>query len=197
MASHDDAEQVHAETPGDWREWLHEHHGSASGVWLVSWRRHTGRPAMTYDESVEEALAVGWVDSKGRRLDDDRTMLWFAPRNARSGWSRPNKERIARLEGDGRMTPAGRRSVEIAKGNGAWTLPDDVEDLLVPDDLAAAFDAHPGARERWEAFPRSARRAILEWIVQARRDETRARRIEETAVKAAAGERANQWQRRP
>ncbi len=196
MTTHEERERTHAETVDDWRAWLEQHHASSDGVWLVSWKKGTGRPAMSYEQSVEEALAWGWVDSKGQRLDDERTMLWFAPRRPTSGWSRPNKERVARLEADGRMTPAGRRAIEAAKANGAWSMLDDVEDLIVPPDLAAAFEARPGAREQWDAFPRSARRAILEWIVQARKDETRRRRVEETATKAAAGERANQWRPR-
>lgn len=85
--------------------------------------------------------------------------------------------------------------IEAAQGNGAWTKLDEVEDLVVPDDLAAAFDARPGACERWDAFPRSARRGNLEWIVQARKPETRAARITDTADKASRGERANQWPR--
>jgi uncharacterized protein YdeI (YjbR/CyaY-like superfamily) len=189
-------DRVHAEDRQQWRRWLAEHHGDRDGVWLVSWKKHTGRPRMTYDESVEEALAYGWVDSRPGRLDDDRTMLWFSPRKPTSAWSRPNKERVARLEAEGRMAPAGRRAVAAARANGAWERLDAVEDLVVPDDLAAAFAAHPGSRERWELFPRSARRAILEWIVQARRAETRRRRVEETAVLAARGERANQWRPR-
>jgi len=82
--------------------------------------------------------------------------------------------------------------IDRAKADGTWTLLDDVEDLIVPDDLAAAFDANPGARGHWEQFPPSARRAILQWIVQARREATRAKRIAETARLAARGERANQ-----
>lgn len=196
MTSDEAGDRIHAETSAAWRRWLEEHHDERSGVWLVSWKNATGKTRMSYDEAVEEALAFGWVDSKGARLDDERTMLWFARRNPRSGWSRPNKERIARLEAEGRMAPAGRRAVDAAKANGAWTLLDDVENLVVPDDLAAAFDVHPGAREQWDAFPRSARRAILEWIVQARREETRGKRIDETARLAARGERANQWRPR-
>ena len=120
-------------------------------------------------------------------------MLWFAPRKRRSGWSRPNKERIARLEAEGRMAPAGRAVLEAAKADGSWTLLDDVEDLVVPPDLAAAFARHPGSAEQFEAFPRSAKRGILEWIVQAKTAGTRDKRIEEAARLAAQGERANQW----
>jgi uncharacterized protein YdeI (YjbR/CyaY-like superfamily) len=187
-----DADRVHAETREQWRAWLTANHRRPTGVWLVSWRQQTGRPRVSYDESVEEALCFGWVDSKGRRLDDDRTMLWFAPRKPDSAWSRSNKERVARLEAAGLMQPAGLAVVAAAKASDAWTRLDEVEGLVVPDDLAAAFDAHPGARRHWDGFPRSVRRAILEWIVQARRAETRAKRIAETAERAARGERANQ-----
>lgn len=162
----------------------------------MSWKKHTGRPALTYEESVEEALCVGWVDSKGNKLDDDRTMLWFAPRKPTSGWSRPNKERIARLSAQGLMLPAGEAVVAAAQANGAWSLLDDVENLVVPDDLAAELDRYPGARATWDAFPRSVRRGVLEWIVQAKRAPTRAKRIAETAEKASRGERANQWRDR-
>jgi len=166
--------------------------GSGESV-LVSWRSATGRPSVGYEESVEEALCVGWVDSKGGRIDDERTKLWFAPRNPRSAWARTNKERVARLEAAGLMLPAGRRAVEVAKANGTWAMLDDVENLVVPPDLDTAFAAHPGSRETWDSFPRSARRAILEWIVQARTEPPRAKRIAETAAKAAVGERANEW----
>lgn len=165
-------------------------------MWLVGWRKHTGRPAVGYDDAVSEALAVGWVDSVGRRLDDDRTMLRFSPRRRRSGWARPNKLRVEALEREGLMTDAGRRVVEQAKADGSWTMLDDVEDLVVPPDLATAFAAVPGSREQWDAFPPSARRGILEWVVQARRPDTRARRVAEVAEKAGRGERANQWRPR-
>ncbi|TWH75757.1 YdeI/OmpD-associated family protein [Modestobacter roseus] len=123
-------------------------------------------------------------------------MLWFSPRQAGSAWSRPNKQRIAELEEAGLLTPSGRATVERARADGSWSRLDEVEDLVVPADLSAAFDAIPEAREQWAGFPPSARRAILEWIVQARRPETRARRVAETARLAARGERANQWRKR-
>ena len=191
-----DAPQVHAETREAWRAWLAEHHATATGAWLVSWKKATGRPSVGYDAAVEEALCVGWVDSTGRRLDDERSLLYFAPRKARSGWSRPNKERVARLTAAGLLRPAGQAVVEAAQADGSWSLLDDVEDLVVPDDLRAALRARPGAEDHWEAFPRSARRGILEWIVKARRPETRARRVDETARLAARNERANQWRPR-
>lgn len=195
MVAHQDRERVHAETVQAWRTWLIENHESNDGVWLISWRTGTGKPRISYPESVEEALAVGWVDSVQRRIDEERSMLWFARRRPTSAWSRSNKERIERLEQQGRLLPAGRRAVDAARANGAWVMLDDVENLVVPADLGTALTDLPGAREQWDSFPRSARRAILEWIVQAKTAATRARRITETAEKAARGERANQWPR--
>ena len=192
----EDGERFQPEDLAAWRTWLERHHARPEGVWLVTWRSGSGGPHITYEESVEQALCFGWVDSKGKKLDDERTMLWFTRRKRGSGWSRPNKQRIERLLAAGAMAPAGIAVIEAAKADGSWTLLDAVEDLVVPDDLAAAFDARAGSREHWEAFPRSAKRALLEWIVQAKRPETRARRVTETADKAALGERANEWRPR-
>ncbi len=185
------------ETRSAWRAWLDAHHRDATGVWAVTWRRSTGRPAPSYDELVEEALCVGWVDSVARKLDDEQTMLRFSPRRPGSGWARPNKQRIERLLVDGRMRPAGIAAVERAKADGTWSMLDEVENLVVPDDLAAALAARPPAAATFEGFPRSVRRGILEWIVQAKRPQTRERRVRETAELAHRGERANQWRPPP
>lgn len=187
----DSAERVHAESRAEWHDWLAEHHESSSAAWLVSWRTHTGRPAVGYEDAVCEALAVGWVDSKQVKIDDDRSRLYFCPRKAGSGWARPNKERIKALERYGLMTEAGRRVVRAAQVDGSWAMLDDVENLVVPADLSRAFDRFPGSRDLWDEFPRSARRGMLAWIVQAKRPETRANRIEETAAAAAKGQRAH------
>ena len=187
-----DSDRVQPESTAEWRAWLDQHHASSAGVWVVMWKKHTGRVTVDYEGAVIEALAVGWVDSKGQRLDDDRTMLWFTRRNPRSGWSRPNKQRVEKLYAENRMGPAGQAAIDAAKENGYWSLLDDVEDLVVPEDLGDAFDEHPGSRQAWEGFSRSAKRSILEWIVTAKRPETRRARIAETAEKAGRGERAHQ-----
>jgi uncharacterized protein YdeI (YjbR/CyaY-like superfamily) len=173
-----------------WRDWLIAHHATTSGVYLVSWRRGAGQGSVPYEDAVEEALCVGWVDSTGRNLDGKRSIQWFSRRRPRSVWARSNKERVARLTAAGQMLPAGLAVIEEAKRSGMWTLLDDVEDLIVPDDLATALAARPPARARWDAFPPSARRAMLQWVVEARRPETRAKRIIEIAGKAARNERA-------
>jgi uncharacterized protein YdeI (YjbR/CyaY-like superfamily) len=185
-----DREQVHVETAEQWRAWLAEHAGRGEGAWVVTWKRATGRPSPSYEELVCEALAVGWIDSTAGTLDDERGLLWFAPRKKGSGWSRPNKARLERLQQQGRMQPRGLAVMAAAKADGSWTLLDDVEDLVVPPDLAEALAARPGAREVWEAFPRSARRLALVQLATAKRPETRARRVAAVADAAARGERA-------
>jgi uncharacterized protein YdeI (YjbR/CyaY-like superfamily) len=187
-----ESDRFHAETLAEWRAWLAMNHLGRDAIWLVLWKTHTGRPRFSYDEAVEEALAFGWVDSKGAALDDERTMLWFTRRKASSPWSLTNKERVARLESSGRMAEAGRDAIRAAKANGMWTILDDAQNLIVPDDLAAALAELPGAREHWDAFTGSARRSVLEWIALARRPQTRQNRIAETARRAALGEVANQ-----
>jgi len=188
-----DDPRVDVDSSADWARWLEANHDDVSGAWAVTHKKDSRGPYVGYDELVEEALRFGWVDSRPGKLDDRRTMLGFTPRRPGSGWSRPNKERIARLEEAGLMEPAATAAVQSAKEDGSWTALDDVENLVVPDDLAAAFEAHLGSAEHWEAFPRSAKRAILEWIVSAKRPATREKRIEEAATLAARGERANQW----
>lgn len=184
---------IHPATLADWHAWLAANHTRAEGVWLITYKKAAGKPTLSYEESVEEALCFGWIDSIARKLDEERSMLYFAPRKAGSGWSRPNKTRIERLMADGRMAPAGLAKIEAAKADGSWTLLDAVENLEVPDDLAAEFARYPDARANFDAFPRSARRGILEWIVQAKRPETRAKRVAETARLAQENVRANQW----
>jgi uncharacterized protein YdeI (YjbR/CyaY-like superfamily) len=146
-----------------------------------------------YDDLVEEALAFGWVDSLPRKLDDERTMLLMSPRKPGSNWSAVNKGRVEKMTAAGRMHPAGQAKVDQAKADGSWTALDAVERLEVPEDLRAAFDARPGAAAAWDGFPRSVRRGVLEWILNAKTPATRAKRVSETAEKAARGERANQW----
>jgi len=189
MGAMDDAEQLEPTTVEQWRTWLGDHHTQPQGVWLVSARKAVDK-AFSYEESVLEALRVGWVDSTVKPVDEHRTMMWFAPRRRGSMWTRINKGRVARLEEAGLMEPAGAAAVAVAKETGMWTLMDAVEDRVVPDDLAASFDRHPGSREHWESWSASAQKMILAWIVLAKRPETRAARVATTAERAALGEKA-------
>lgn len=188
-------DSVHPESRAEWRNWLRTHHALSRGVWLVRWKKGSNRPLLAYDEAVEEALCFGWIDSRPRSLDVMRSMLWFAPRKAGSGWSAVNKARIARLTAMGLMAPAGLARIATAKADGSWNALDTVEALEVPTDLASALNAHAPARKNFDLFPRSAKRSILEWIASAKTPVTRARRIQRTATLAAVNERANQWPR--
>jgi uncharacterized protein YdeI (YjbR/CyaY-like superfamily) len=186
---------VHPLSVAEWRAWLEANYTRKEGVWLISYKKATGKPSITYDESVEEALCFGWIDSKGNKLDEERTMLWFAPRKPRTGWSAPNKRRVEALIASGRMAAPGLAKIEAAKQDGSWSALDGVEALEIPPDLGAALAANPAAQQFFEAFPRSVKRGILEWILNAKRAETRTSRIEETVRLAAQNERANQWRK--
>lgn len=185
----DDAERLHFETTSEWHDWLVENHTRQQGVWLVQWKARTGRPVIPYEEAVQEALCYGWIDSTYRSLDDERGMLWYSPRRKGSLWAATNKARVERLEAEGRMSEAGRAAIKAAKADGSWAILESVEALIVPDDLAAALAQRPAANDRWESFPATTKRAYLLWIVTAKRPETRARRVRESADLVAQGKR--------
>ena len=191
----DGAERVQVESREAWRTWLERNHTREEGVWLVTFKKRCGDRYVAYGAVVEEALCFGWIDSRPRKLDEDRTTLWLAPRQAGSGWSKLNKERAARMIAAERMAPAGLAKLEAAKADGSWNALDAVDALEVPPDLTEALAAYPQAGLHFDAFPPSVRRGILEWISSAKRPQTRAKRVRETARLAQDNERANQWRR--
>jgi len=188
MGVMDGAQELHFTTAGEWRAWLAEHGTREQGVWLVQHKARTGKPAIGYEAAVCEALCFGWVDSTYRRIDDERGAIWWSPRRKGSLWARSNKDRVARLEAEGHMTATGRAAIERAKADGSWTTLEPVEALIVPDDLAAAFEARPGSEARWRDLTPSAQRAFLVWVYTAKREPTRAKRVAETARRVAEGE---------
>lgn len=187
---------IEAFAPADrmsWRNWLEKHHDSAKSVWLITYHKNSPNFNLTLPEAVDEALCWGWVDSLVNKRDHESAYRYFAKRNPKSNWSQVNKDKIDRLEAEGRIQPAGLEMIRIAKESGTWNALDDVEAGIVPDDLQAAFDANPKAWSYWQAFPRSTKRAILEWILTAKKTETRQKRITETVRLAAENIRANQY----
>ena len=162
-------EMFYPKTRRAWRAWLEKNHASASGIWLMYFKKQTGKPTVTYAESVEEALCFGWIDSKPARLDDERHLLWFTKRKPKSVWSKLNKSRLERLLEAGLVAPAGLESIRLAKANGSWSSIDASEDMIEPDDLVSALEANAKALAFWRAFPPSARKAILQWIIAAKR----------------------------
>lgn len=186
---------IHPTSRQSWRRWLMAHHERNEGIWVIGYKKATGKPRMEYNEAVEEALCFGWIDSKPNKLDEERSMLWFPPRKPGTGWSKPNKDRIERATAAGVMTAAGLAKVKQAKKDGSWFALDAVEALQIPPGLAAALASRPLAGENFEAFPRSVKRGILEWISNAKTTGTREKRIVETATLAAENRRANQWRK--
>jgi uncharacterized protein YdeI (YjbR/CyaY-like superfamily) len=186
---------VHPKSRQAWRAWLLEQHQREEGVWFISYKKASGRPRFEYGEAVEEALCFGWIDSKPNKLDEARSMLWLTPRKPGTGWSKPNKERAERAMAAGLMTPAGMAKINRAKEDGSWFALDAIEALEIPPDLASALAKHRHAAENFDAFPRSVKRGILEWIYHAKTATTREKRIVETATLAAQNMRANQWRK--
>jgi uncharacterized protein YdeI (YjbR/CyaY-like superfamily) len=185
-------ERYEAGNRKDWREWLARNHATAPGVWLVSYKKSSGKQGLRYDEAVEEALCFGWIDSKAKTLDEERSMLLFTPRKSKSPWSRPNKERVERLIREGLMTKAGQEAIEAARRSGRWNAYDAVEALVVPEDLKEALAGDGQAQANFEGFSASAKKSILRWIESAKRPETRMKRIQETVRLAAQNIKANQ-----
>ncbi len=179
------------ETQDEWWTWLEGYHGESSGVWLVSWKKAAGKPYIPFTDVVDEALCFGWVDSKINKLDEERAMRLFTPRNPKSPWSRINKGKVARLVELGRMAEAGMRLVDGAKADGSWNIYDEIEDLVIPPDLASVLEENATAGDYFENFPDSSKKNILWWIKSARRLETRAARISKTVGMAAENRMAN------
>jgi uncharacterized protein YdeI (YjbR/CyaY-like superfamily) len=190
-----DAPHIEAKTRRQWRQWLSENHASSKGVWLVTYKKATGIGDLDYATSVEEALCFAWVDSRPGKVDEQRSKLWFAPRQPKSAWSKLNKDRVERLQREGLMAAPGLALVELAKATGTWAALDDVEAMKLPPGLRQALAANPQAAAYFEAFPPSAKKGILQWIQSAKRDETRTKRIQQTVELAAVNKRANSWPR--
>ncbi|MGN6302111.1 MAG: YdeI/OmpD-associated family protein [Angustibacter sp.] len=173
-----------------WRAWLTDHHGDDRGVWLVLAKKGTTQPtSLTYDAALDEALCFGWIDGQLRRRDEATTFQRFTPRRARSVWSARNVEKVGRLTEQGRMHPAGLAAVEAAKANGRWdSAYGGSRTIEVPDDLAAALAADPAASATFERLTSTNRFAILYRLQDARRPETRARRLEQYVAMLARGE---------
>jgi uncharacterized protein YdeI (YjbR/CyaY-like superfamily) len=181
-----------------WRAWLAEHHERSQGVWVRLAKKGTTEPtSLTYAQALEEALCQGWIDGQVRRADERTYRQRFTPRRARSAWSQRNVGHVERLTSEGRMRPAGAAAVERAKADGRWEEAYAGQAAIeVPADLAAALDAEPAARAAFETLSSQNRYAVLWRIGQAKRADTRARRIERYVAMLARGETLHP-QRRP
>jgi uncharacterized protein YdeI (YjbR/CyaY-like superfamily) len=169
----------------DWRQWLTENHSVKQSVWLIYHKKKTNRPSLSWSEAVDEALCFGWIDSTKRPIDEDTFMQFFSKRKPKSVWSKINKDKVQQLIDNGQMMPAGHACIETAKQNGSWTILDLAEELEIPKDLEKAFKIQRGSKQFFLSLSKSARKSILQWLMLAKRPETRQKRINEIAELAA------------
>jgi uncharacterized protein YdeI (YjbR/CyaY-like superfamily) len=164
----------------DWRVWLSKNHASKKEVWLIYYKKHTGKPSIPYDDSVEEALCFGWIDGIIKRVDDEKCARKFMPRKDRSRWSESNKKRAEKMIREGKMTEAGMVRIEDAKKNGEWFKSQERStELNVPRFIDEALRENGKARENFDNLAESYRRLYVRWISSAKREETRIRRLKE------------------
>lgn len=163
----------------EWREWLHENHISATKASLLFYRVSSEAESMRWEEAVQVAICYGWIDSTVRKLDEERRTQMFTPRKDKSVWSKLNKSYIEKLLQENLIHESGLKKIEIAKKNGSWESLDDVENLVIPKDLALAFEQNKVALENYQKFSPSYRKSYLYWLNQAKREETRTIRITE------------------
>lgn len=185
----------HAKTRNDWRKWLLKNHKKEKSIWLIIYKKESKIKSVYYPEAVEEALCFGWIDSKPNKRDNESFYQFFSKRNPKSNWSAVNKKKVEKLINAGLMTEVGLEMIELAKKTGTWTALNNVENLTLPEDLIKALKKEKSAFENFEAFPRSVKRGILEWIQNAKKAETREKRINETASLASKNIRANQYKK--
>ncbi len=172
-----------------WREWLEENHQQKEAVWLIFYKTKSLNHNLSWSHAVDEALCYGWIDSVKKSIDAERFKQYFGKRKPKSNWSRINKQKVAALIDQGLMQDAGHKSIEVAKENGSWTILDSVEDLIVPPDLKEALTNLPNALDYFEALSNSNKKILLYWVVSAKREETRQKRIEDIAANASQGQK--------
>lgn len=164
----------------EWRNWLKKNHKKRNFIWLICYKTSAGIPTITWSEAVDEALCFGWIDSTRKSIDDKKFIQYFSKRKPGSYWSQINKDKVKRLIQDKLMTKAGLEIIEVAKKNGNWSLLEDVEKLIIPDDLKKGFLRKPKAEKYFQSLSNSMKKSILQWIVVAKIAETREKRIQET-----------------
>jgi uncharacterized protein YdeI (YjbR/CyaY-like superfamily) len=164
--------------PADFERWLRKHYAKASCVWVKFAKKKSGIASVDWDQAVDVALCYGWIDGQSKSLDETYILQRFTPRGKRSKWSKLNRERVARLTKDGRMQPAGIDEVDRAKADGRWDAAyDSPANAKVPDDLAKALAKSPKAKRFFESLNSQNRYAILYRLQDAKKPETRARRL--------------------
>ena len=163
----------------EWRAWLHRNHEQTEGIYLILYKIEHPNESMLWEEAVRVALCYGWIDSTVKSLGDGKRRQYFCPRKPKSVWSKVNKDHIKVLKSAGLMHKNGLKSIAIAKKNGSWTALDAVEKGIIPKDLQSAFEKNAVAFSNYKNFTRGQRKSYLYWLNQAKREETRHKRIVE------------------
>jgi uncharacterized protein YdeI (YjbR/CyaY-like superfamily) len=161
-----------------WRRWLEQHHANSKEVWLIYYKAHTGQSSVSYEDSVEEALCFGWVDSLIQKIDEERYARKFTPRRPGSEWSETNKRRVAKVIAEGRMTPAGLAKIDYPLD----APPAARKEQALPDWLVTGLQASPLAWENFSKLPPSHQRRYVLWLSDAKKEETRQKRLGEAIV---------------
>lgn len=176
----------------EWKAWLRQNHIQKTGVWVRYYKQSSGKSDLTYQLLRDEAICWGWIDSIVGKVDEEKTKIYVAPRKPKSNWSAVNKKVVEQLMKEGRLQPPGLAMIALAKSTGTWDALNEVEANVIPEDLKKELQRYTKAILYFEAFPRSTKRGILEWILNAKKPETRAARIAQTARLAQDNIRANQ-----
>jgi uncharacterized protein YdeI (YjbR/CyaY-like superfamily) len=174
-------------SPEEWHAWLEEHHDTEAEVLVGYWKRGTGRPSLTWPESVDEALCFGWIDGVRRRIDDERYCIRFTPRRPRSRWSDVNVARVAELEREGRMRPAGRAAFAARTEEGTYSYERQQREAALDEARERRLRADAAAWAYLSAQPPGYRRAVVHWVMSAKREETRDRRLAQLIECSAQG----------
>lgn len=193
MEIYKDIKALHAKNRNEWRKWLTENHKTEKSVWLIIYHKSSTTPSIYYDEAVEQAICFGWIDSIAHKRNDESKYQFFSLRKPKSNWSKANRDRAEKMIKEKQMKPAGQAMIDLAKATGTWTALADVQNSVIPPDLQKAFNKNKTALKNFNAFPPSSKRIILEWILNAKRPETREQRILQTVELATKNIRANHY----
>jgi len=185
--SKQEIEHFYPMTKEHWRKWLEENHIRGDAVWVVFYNKKSTKPTISWSDAVDEALCFGWIDSKAVTIDIESHKHYFCKRKPNSTWSKVNKEKLKQLIAANKMTDAGLACIEIAKQNGSWTILDEVEELIIPNDLSKAFQDNKGSEKYFLSLSKSKQKYLLQWIALAKQPQTRQKRIDEIALCASEG----------
>ncbi len=183
-------------SPAEFRRWLDKHHATARELWVGFCKKGSGEPSITWPESVDEALCFGWIDGIRKSIDDRSYKIRFTPRRTGSVWSAVNIKRVAILTGQGRMRPAGLKAFEARKENRSGIYSYEQRRAELEEPYAGILRKNPAARAFFEAQPPSYRKAVGWWVVSAKKEETRLKRLEQLIEDSANGRRIGQMARK-